>query len=83
MIPGFAPWVEDLVVVWLWCRRAATPLIQSLAWELSCATEVAVKQNKKTGYFLGRLREGGLSLLNVKSVECFDFVFITPLLALL
>ena len=25
-IPGFAQWVKDLVLLWLWCRLAATAL---------------------------------------------------------
>ena len=37
LIPGLAEWVKDSVLVWLWCRPAATALIQPLAWELPCA----------------------------------------------
>ena len=45
-IPGLAQWVKDLVLLWLWCRPAATALIQSLAWELPYAMGVAL--NKQT-----------------------------------
>ena len=27
LIPGLAQWVKDLVLLWLWCRPAATVLI--------------------------------------------------------
>ena len=37
-----------LALLWLWCRLATVALIQPLAWELLCATGVALKrkQNK-------------------------------------
>ena len=38
---------SDLVWMWLWCRPAATALIQSLAWELPCAAGVALKKKAK------------------------------------
>ena len=31
LIPGFAQWVKDLALLWLWCRPVATALIQPLA----------------------------------------------------
>ena len=37
----------DLVLLWLWCRPAAAALIQPLAWELPCATSVALKRKPK------------------------------------
>ena len=37
----------DLALLWLWCRWAAAPLIQSLAWELSYAMSVALKRKKQ------------------------------------
>ena len=32
-IPGLAPWVKDLVLLWLWHRPVAKTLIRPLAWE--------------------------------------------------
>ena len=70
-IPGLAQWVKgsnlaasscvggglglDLVLLWLWCRPAATAPIQSLVWELPFATSEALKgpkkkQKKKTSF---------------------------------
>ena len=37
----------DPMLPWLWCRPAATALIWPLAWELPCATGVALKKVKK------------------------------------
>ena len=37
----------DPALLWLWCRPAATVLIQPLAWELSYATGAALKKKKK------------------------------------
>ena len=37
----------DLALLWLWCRTAATALIQPLAWELPYAMGVALKRKKK------------------------------------
>ena len=45
-IPGPTQWVEDLVLLWLWYRPAATAPIQSLAWELPYAASLAVKRKK-------------------------------------
>ena len=47
-IPGPAQWVNDLALLWPWCRPAAAALIQPLAWELLYAASVALKtpQNK-------------------------------------
>ena len=45
-IPGFAQWVKDLALLWLWCRPAATILIQPLAWELPYVTDAAKKKKK-------------------------------------
>jgi len=36
----------DLALLWLWCRPAATVLIQPLAWELSYAAGMALKEKK-------------------------------------
>ena len=38
----------DPVLLWLWCRQAATALIRPLAWEPPYATEVAQENSKKT-----------------------------------
>ena len=49
-IPGLAQWVKDPVLLWLWCRLAATAPIQPLAWEPPYVMGVALekkKQNKK------------------------------------
>ena len=32
-IPGLASWLKDLVLLWLWCRSAATAPTGLLAWE--------------------------------------------------
>ena len=46
-IPGFAHWVRDPVLLWLWFRQAATALIGPLVWELPYATGEALKNQKK------------------------------------
>ena len=62
-IPNLAQWVKDLALPWaggvgpslgsdlafllLKCRRAAAALIRPLAWELSYATNAALKKSKK------------------------------------
>ena len=38
----------DLALLWLWNRLAATALIQPLAWELSYATSMDLKSEKKS-----------------------------------
>ena len=39
----------DLVLLWLWCRRATVALIGPLAWEPPYALAAALKkQNKQT-----------------------------------
>ena len=37
----------DLVMLWLWCRLAATAPTWTLAWELPYAVDVALKKTKK------------------------------------
>ena len=59
LIPGLTQWVEDLALLCLWQRLAATALIRPLAWELPGASGVALKRqeqtNKKNGEFPLRL----------------------------
>ena len=43
-IPGLTQWVKEPVLLWLWCRRATTALIQPLAWEPPYAADVALKK---------------------------------------
>ena len=45
-IPGLAQGVKDLALPWLWCRLAATALIQRLTWELPHAAGAAVKRKE-------------------------------------
>ena len=68
LIPGFAQWikdpalltpvvwvadtVQDLALLWLWCRPAAEAPIQPLGWELPYAMGVALKKKKKEGSIL-------------------------------
>ena len=42
-IPVLDQWVKDKVLLWLWHRLAATPLIRPLAWEPPCAAGAALK----------------------------------------
>ena len=39
---------SDPVLLWLWCRPATVAPIWPLAWELPCATGVALKSKKRT-----------------------------------
>ena len=39
---------SDLVLLWLWCRLAATALIRALAWEPPYAAGVALEKGKNT-----------------------------------
>ena len=47
LIPDLAQWIKDPALLWLWCRPAATALIQPLAWELPYAAGAALKRKKK------------------------------------
>ena len=40
----------DLSLLWVWCRLAATALIQPLAWERPYAANAALKRKKKKKY---------------------------------
>ena len=46
-IPGFAEWVGDPALLWLWCRPAAVDPIRLLSWKPPYATVVALKSKKK------------------------------------
>ena len=66
LILGLAHWVKDPecwepvgvgcrlssdpLLLWLWCRPAATAWIQLLAWECPYAVDVALKRKKKKKY---------------------------------
>ena len=47
LIFGFAQWIKDLALLWLWHSPAAVALIQPIAWELPHASGVAIKCKKK------------------------------------
>ena len=47
LIPGLAPWVKDLALLWLWCRPASAVLIPPLAREVPYTAGVALKSKKK------------------------------------
>ena len=44
-ISSLAQWVKDLVLLWLWCRPAATAPVRPLAWEPPHAMGAALKLN--------------------------------------
>ena len=46
LIPGFAQWVKDPELLWLWCRLAAIALIWPLAWELPYTVGVDKKEKE-------------------------------------
>ena len=46
-IPGLAQWVEDPVLLWLWCMPVAIALIRPLAWEPPYAVGVALEKSKR------------------------------------
>ena len=46
-IPGLAQWVEDPVLLWLWCRLAAVAPVRPLTWKLPYGTRVALKKEEK------------------------------------
>ena len=48
LIPGFAQWVKDLELLWLWYRPAATALTGPLAWDPPYASSAALKRQKIT-----------------------------------
>ena len=46
-VPGFAQWVKDLALLWLWCRPSTTAPVETLAWEPPHAVGTALKRLKK------------------------------------
>ena len=47
LISGLTQWVKDPVLLWLWLRSAAVPLIRPLAWEPLYAIPVALEKTKQ------------------------------------
>ena len=47
LVLGFAQWVKDPAVLWLWCRLAATALIKPPAWEPPYAADAALKRKER------------------------------------
>ena len=47
LIPGPTQWVKGPALPGLWCRPAAAPPIQPLAWEPPYAANTALKRKKK------------------------------------
>ena len=48
-IPGLDQWVEDPVLLWLWCRLAAVAPMGPLAWDShGCGPKKTTKTNQKT-----------------------------------
>ena len=45
-ILGLTQWVEDPVLLWLWCRPSAVAPIRPLAWERPYAIGAALKNKK-------------------------------------
>ena len=54
-IPGLAQWVKDLMLLWLWCRSAATALIGPLAWETPYAAVWPPKDKKTKKKFSSKI----------------------------
>ena len=52
-IPGFAQWVKDPALLWLWCRPAAAAPMCLLAQELPCAASAALKSKKRSYIHFG------------------------------
>ena len=46
-IPGLVQWVKAPVLLWLWCRPAATAPIRPLAWEPPYAMRTALEMTKR------------------------------------
>ena len=46
-IPGLAQCINDLVLLWLWCRLPAAALIRPPVWALPYASGAALKRKTK------------------------------------
>ena len=68
-IPGLAPWVKDLALLWLWCRPAAAAPITPLAWDPPCATSAALKRQNKKHMLQRELKSQGLTGVSGWSLE--------------
>ena len=47
LIPGLSQWVKDPMLLWLWCRPAATAPVGPLACEPPYAVDVTLKDKNK------------------------------------
>ena len=70
-IPGLAQWVEDPVLLWLWCRPAAAARILPLDWELPYAS---LKRKEKN--FISSPRTGFLSSSTIDFYHFFTEYYI-------
>ena len=61
-IPGFTQWVEDMALLWLWCRPVALAPIRLLAWEPLYASGAALKGPKKKKKKKAQLLPMGVSV---------------------
>ena len=62
----------DLVSLWLWCRPAAAPPIQPLPRELSYATDVALKGQKKKKKANVQICKYCTLLVKIRESACLD-----------
>ena len=60
---------SDLVLLWLWCRPAATALIRPLAWEPPYAAGVALEKAKRQLINLIKYRFLGFILRDSDSTD--------------
>ena len=64
---------SDPVLLWLWCRLAATALIRPLAWEPSYATGVSLKNrqsNNKKKFYSGKISHFIYNLKDLDRLLC-------------
>ena len=71
---------SDSALLWLWCRPAAIAWMWPLAWELSCATPVALKRKKKKITWVNTcntvrtiLDRGSIILAIIIIISCYQF----------